>query len=698
MVVEIDRCLSERRFGPMLAPYSTTQEEAAPAFKAAAAASSPYRKDIDGIRALAILSVVLYHAGVPLLSGGFTGVDIFFVISGYLIGGHIFSEIRQGRFSFARFYQRRAKRILPAFYLILCVTFVFSLLLLSPLELTEYSTSAIAAVFSASNIHFLRYSNYFQQSSELNPLLMTWSLAVEEQFYLLIPLLMLIAVKIRRSLLLPAILVGCAVSFLFAWRQVHVTPDKAFYLLPSRAWELGIGVALGVTELMRKRMPVPAQWVWPASACGFAAMLAPFLLLKPSVLFPGPSAIFSVLGTAVVISCPTSWINRSILSAPWLVFIGRISYSWYLWHWPLLAFLRVASGGPLPVPVRIIAVLLSFALAVVSYYLIEQPFRKSSLAPLPLITRYAGVGIALAFVLGVVWKDRGLPSRFPDLHPEQAEISSNCIVNYGIRTPDLSAHCYNPVANTSSIALWGDSHSAALSPALRSEVTARGYNFVQFSKSSCLPLAGVAKYVLSHPSVVEECIEFNQIVLKTILADASIRTVILVGRWADPFAEGNIEPLLDVDLARAHGRSPAPAMAAIFVDALSKNITALEAAGKSVVLVEDVPNFDFDPLCSMLSAQIPIRRKLASWIVHGNYTPGLAQASFLDAVGRSDDALATVHNRFHDVELIDLRPMFCDRTGLCTYMHAGRLLYSDGQHLTAAGSFYALRGVSLPGL
>ena len=678
--------------------YSETQKRAAPVVNATASASSPYRKDIDGIRALAILSVVMYHAGAPLLSGGFTGVDIFFVISGYLIGGHIFSEIREGRFSFARFYQRRAKRILPAFYVIICVTFVFSLLLFSPFELTEYSTSAIAAVFSASNIHFLRYSNYFQQSSELNPLLMTWSLAVEEQFYLVIPLLMLGAIKIRRSVLLPAILVGCVISFLFAWRQVHVAPDKAFYLLPSRAWELGAGVALGVTELMRKRLLVPPQWAWPASVCGFAAMLAPFLLLKPSVPFPGPSAAASVLGTALVISSPTSWINRSILSMPWLVFIGSVSYSWYLWHWPLMAFLRVASGGPLPVPARIIAVLLSFALAVLSYYLIEQPFRKSSLAPLPLIARYAGVGIALAVVLAIVWKDGGLRARFPGLHQEQAEAPSNCIVDYGISAPDLSTHCYNSVDATSSVALWGDSHSAALAPALRSEVTSRGYHFVQFSKSSCLPLAGVAKYVPSHPSVVEECVQFNQIVLKTILADARIRTVVLAGRWADPFADGNVEPLLDVDLARAHRRSPASAMTAIFVAALTKNITALEASGKRVVLVEDVPNFDFDPLCSMLTAQIPIRRMLASWMIHGNFQPGLAQASFLDAAGRSDEALESVHNRFQDVELIDLRPKLCDRTGLCAYMHAGRLLYSDGQHLTAAGSFYALRGVELPGL
>jgi hypothetical protein len=174
--------------------------------------------------------------------------------------------------------------------------------------------------------------------------------------------------------------------------------------------------------------------------------------------------------------------------------------------------------------------------------------------------------------------------------------------------------------------------------------------------------------------------------------------VILAGRWSDPFLDGNVEPLLDVGLSRTHRRPPASAMASIFAEALSKNIAALQSAGKRVVLVEDVPNFDFDPLCSMLTAQIPARRMLASWMTRGNNTPGFARATSLDAAGRSNEVLASVRTRFQDVELIDLRPMFCDERGLCAYMHGGRLLYSDGQHLTADGAFYALRGVGLPGL
>jgi peptidoglycan/LPS O-acetylase OafA/YrhL len=194
-----------------------------------------YRPDIDGLRAIAILSVVLYHAGVPFSSGGFTGVDIFFVISGYLLGGHIFSELRSGTFSFLRFYQRRAKRILPAFYVVLTFTILSGLLLLSPSENKLYVLSAFSATLSVSNIFFLRYlEGYFRVRSFFHPLLMTWSLGVEEQFYAVIPLLMLLLVRIRRSFLFPAILTVCVLSFLLAWRQVGVDPTSAFYLLPSR--------------------------------------------------------------------------------------------------------------------------------------------------------------------------------------------------------------------------------------------------------------------------------------------------------------------------------------------------------------------------------------------------------------------------------------------------------------------------------
>jgi peptidoglycan/LPS O-acetylase OafA/YrhL len=251
-----------------------------------------YRPDIDGLRAIAILSVVLYHAGVPYVSGGFTGVDIFFVISGYLIGGHIYSELRGGTFSFARFYQRRAKRILPAFYAVLAFTILASLLMLSPLENHFFALSAFSATLSVSNIFFMRYlEGYFRVRAGFHPLLMTWSLGVEEQFYAVIPLLMLLLARIRRSLLLPAILATCILSFLLAWHEVGIDPTSAFYLLPSRAWELGIGVLLAVTQQTRKQLSLPAPLTHLLSLMGIVLMLAPILALNADSLFPGPAAL-----------------------------------------------------------------------------------------------------------------------------------------------------------------------------------------------------------------------------------------------------------------------------------------------------------------------------------------------------------------------------------------------------------------------
>ncbi len=653
--------------------------------------TSTYRADIDGIRGLAILSVVLYHAGVSWLTGGFSGVDVFFVLSGYLIGGHIFAELSGDTFSFARFYQRRAKRILPAFYVVLTAVLLLGLLLLSPLELKELSTSSIAAVFSASNIHFLRYSDYFQQSSELNPLLMTWSLAVEEQFYLVVPLLMVAVAKLRSRLILPTILAVCAISFVFAWHQVHTAPGHAFYLLPSRAWELGVGVALGVAEITRKGPLIPQRFTTVTSFCGFAAMVVPLFLLNSSTPFPGPSAASSVFGTALVLSTPSSWINRRLFSEPRLVFVGRISYSWYLWHWPLLSLLRVASGGPLPWVARVTAVVLSFVLALASYAWIEQVFRRSKSAPRPLLIRYGVLSLALALILTTVWKSDGLPRRFPALQHEQAEAQPECLVPYGKNRPDLSQQCTPAIDQRPSIALWGDSHSSALAPAMRSHASAHDLRFVEFSKSSCLPLSGVAKYVASHPLVVQECVDFNRVVLKTILDDRTIQTVFLAGRWADPFVTGNHAPLLRTSLSYADGGQTAVDEARVLSAGLAAPISLLQAAGRRVILIEDVPNFDFDPLSRMRSEQIPLRSVLARWLSNGRYTPGMAHASFLDATDQSDVVLQQVQKRFPATSLLDLRPMLCDGQGLCAYKHGGHLLYSDGQHLTSDGAFYALR-------
>jgi peptidoglycan/LPS O-acetylase OafA/YrhL len=440
-----------------------------------------YRPDIDGLRALAILSVVLCHANVPGITGGFTGVDIFFVISGYLIGGHIYAELRAGCFSYLSFYRRRAKRILPAYFAVLAFILLVALVLLSPLEAAQTARSAFAATLSASNVLFWATANYFAAKTELNPVLMTWSLGVEEQFYAVIPLLMVLLARIRRNWLLPAVLATCALSFVFAWSLLGRYPMMVFYTLPARAWELGAGVALAAAELNRKRRPLPrpgaptqepshpsrkdkdaARVERPshsttrrgalaelASLGGLAMMLAPVFLLTPATPFPGPAALPSVLGTAMLIAVPASWINRRLLSLRPLVFIGKVSYSWYLWHWPLLALVRILYDGTPTVAASLLTVAAALAVAALSYYWIEQPFRRSTRPPIPLLVRYAAVSLVLLAAWATIWLGHGLPWRFPALAKMEAAgqtLKADPCLAGETDQPNLTLACYDASA------------------------------------------------------------------------------------------------------------------------------------------------------------------------------------------------------------------------------------------------------------
>jgi len=654
-----------------------------------------YRPDIDGLRALAILSVVLYHAGVPLLKGGFTGVDIFFVLSGNLIGGHIASDLDKGTFRFTHFYQRRAKRILPAFFTVIAFVLAVGLVLLAPEELIDASKSALAALGSFSNVYFLRYANYFQASSDFNPLLMTWSLGVEEQFYLLLPPLMLVLSRMKKGrLLFPVVCLITIASLVFASTEVFTQPSRAFYLLPSRAWELGAGVLLALSE--RKGLPC-LPWVKSSSVVGLVLIVTPILLLRSTMPFPGLCALPTVLGTVLLLATPSSPINRVVLSSSPLALIGRVSYSWYLWHWPLLACLRVVSGGPLQPWAAAGAAVVSFGLALGSYHLIEQPFRQSTTPPARLLLRYGALASALALIPLALWKSHGVPQRFAGASTLAAATRSDeCLADYGERAPKDQPLCSPPTSNGPIVALWGDSHASALAPALRKEVTDHGAQLAEYLKSSCLPLVSFAKFVPAHPSVVPECLAFNQTVLEKIRTSEQIRTVVLAGRWQDPFLDEVPEPLLARDEQRLSTPQPLAEENKRFVAGLSATIAAIEAAGKHVVLIDDVPNFDFDPLYRTRTDAIPARRVLASWMKETSMPAGRAPASFRDAAARSEQALTRVYTDDRNVSVIDLQSMFCDKNGMCAYMEQGTLLYADSQHLTDAGAFFALRNVHLP--
>jgi peptidoglycan/LPS O-acetylase OafA/YrhL len=351
-----------------------------------------YRPDVDGLRAIAILSVVLYHVHLPGFGGGFVGVDIFFVISGFLIGGIVFRDVDAGRYSFVTFYARRARRILPA---LLGMSLVVSLLALAILEsdqLRAFAESDAAALLGSSNGYYWVRAHYFDLDWRLEPLVMTWSLGVEEQFYLFLPPLMLLLHRLSPRAIAPAVALLSVLSLALSVQLVKSQPSAAFYLLPGRAWELGVGVLVALWQ--ERGWTLPGRAVAdPISLAALVAIVAAIALFDDKTGFPGVAALLPVGGTAVLIVTAPSWLNRSILATRPMRFIGLVSYSWYLWHWPPLVLARHALGRePKPVEYAVL-VLASFAVACVSWRFIETPFRRRTAMPnVELLKRY---GMAL---------------------------------------------------------------------------------------------------------------------------------------------------------------------------------------------------------------------------------------------------------------------------------------------------------------
>ncbi len=641
----------------------------------------------------------------PPTSGGFTGVDIFFVISGFLIGGHINSELHSGSFSFLHFYQRRAKRILPAFYAVLAFTILAGLFLLSPHEFHFFAASAFAATLSLSNLFFLRYlEGYFRVRSDFHPMLMTWSLGVEEQFYAMIPLLMLLLARIRRNLIIPVIMVVCLLSFLLSWRQVGIDPTSAFYLLPGRAWELGAGVLLAVAQQTRKPLLLPATIVQLLSLTGLALLIAPIFLLSADSLFPGPAALPSVLGAAIVIAVPASWINRRLLSLQPLVFIGRVSYSWYLWHWPLLSYLHIAASDKLPPAAAAWAVAASLALAILSYYFIEQPFRGSTNSPGPMLIRYAAVSLFLLALCGAIWvasKIPQLPERFKRVATMEREAGLSAIDPC---VPDkdklnLSPSCYDASDSRPSVAVWGDSHSMAVAPSLHELAKAKNYGFIQLSKPACLPTTGATSYGVPFQESGRQCMKFNHMALQLLVTDPHIRIVVLSGRWTNFFRPDGGQGWLLTDSSIMPEKLTQDAASSLFRESLTASIRRLQTAGKQVVVLEDVPTFDFNPVSRYLTAHIPARHLLAQWINSSEASdPGAGPAKDAALVASANAQLEKSIQGLPGVQVVDLYSALCGDGASCPYRIGDKMLYRDDHHLTRYGADCALRGFYLPAL
>lgn len=639
-----------------------------------------YRKDIDGLRSVAIIPVVLFHAGLSSLSGGYVGVDVFFVISGFLITSVIMRGLDSGKFSFAHFYERRARRLLPALFAVLAFSLIVGLFVMSPVQYRDMGTAIIATVFYLANFLMWSRSGYFQTSSEYDPMLHMWSLSVEEQFYIFYPILLLVIVqKLKRNPLAIVALISTA-SFALAVWGVQNVPNPTFFLLPTRAWELGLGAMVALSSIGTSWSSTTRNSVGLA---GLIFILFAIIFYTPLTPFPGLAALPPVLGTAMIIAAGKGGENLvgRLLSMSQLVGIGLISYSLYLWHWPIFVFLNIHFGLH-QVPIWAIAsgVMTSVILAYLSWRFIEQPFRSSSGFNRKQIFTFSGVGITLATLAGfALWSAQGFNMRFDKKTnaafraAEENPYLKRCM---GLRAPDALCILGDSKASTSFI-LWGDSHAMSAAQGFDAAAKTQNKRGLLASHSDCPPVVGLTGSPLHNGA---SCEKFRDIMLTFIEAEPAITDVILHARWArysEPGLNWEIGAppsfeLINTDLRPFNG------------DVYSRNyldegllalVKRLKKSGKTVHLVQGVPEQSFEVAYTVgrhlgFDAELP---------------PGMAtdhaihRERIFDRIGGALDELG-VHRH-------TITSKFCSNE--CIYVREDTPLYQDDNHLSLSGSIFA---------
>ncbi|HEY0795797.1 MAG TPA: acyltransferase family protein [Acidisarcina sp.] len=654
-----------------------------------AGGSKKHRKDIDGLRAIAILSVLGYHCGLPGFSGGFVGVDVFFAISGYLICGIIVREIKQERFSLKRFYERRCKRILPALFVVLLFTLAMAALVLSPYEARHVGDGVMATVLSISNVDYYLQGNYFRGTLQ-NPLVMTWSLAVEEQFYIVFPMLMVLLYKGSKRHLFAALAALCTLSLLLSIYMEYHHPEFNFYLPFTRAWEIGAGAMLALWEATRApRQAVASSKVLinPVSAAGLIIILASVIFYSPRTRFPGYEAIPPVLGTILLLGLAEGVASKILALRPFVA-VGLISYSLYLWHWPLLSFASIIGPAVTPMKIRLVLMLFAFGAATLSYFFVEGPFRSRRYPNTnKVLLSYASVIVCFFLVGAAFYWTRGLPIRCPQLAriEQTVEIDREhpCLV-----MPNTSAFapgCLLPVSPTPAIALLGDSHADALEPELRKYATEHGYKLLALTKTVCAPMQGVTRIRFDLPQHAELCRQFNQRAVALVASRPDVKLVFLTGSWA--FVEQ--DRFMPVGYHGSPSTISQQQSEVFLLQGITAEIRALEAAGKQVVLMDDVPSLNVNPLQRYRYMLLPFRRALANLLGEPRQDPSVPSVSRSENISPEAEAARRSFLQLAKTDpnlmLIDSKAILCTATE-CSFSDGAHLYYSDNNHLSPFGA------------
>lgn len=617
---------------------------------------STYRADIDGLRAVAVLSVLFFHAEIGF-PGGYVGVDIFFVISGFLITRLIIKDLQGGKFSILEFWERRARRILPALSVVIFFCLAAGWLLFFPLDLKALGKSVIAQSMLASNVFFWLDSAYFASEAHTKPLLHTWSLAVEEQFYIFFPAFPFVFRKLSQLRLSQAIACVGLLSLALSIYCSYYHERANFYLLPTRSWELLVGALIAASSMPRQF----SKWSMELlSWSGLLAILFAVFSYDGDTRFPGAAAVLPCLGAGALIFAnnnATTSVGKMLAARP-LVFIGLISYSLYLWHWPLLVFVKYYRLGTIPMGERIAILVMCFVVATLSWKFVETPFRKRVFFKgRQQIRVFAIVTTALLCIVGVMLNlNQGFPSRIPAEAQAYAEGETDFTFIHEVSLQQGLAGDFLDLGDSEQrtplkLFVWGDSHAKAVIPVLDTlcrEFSVRG---VAATHSATAPLIG---YESKTPfSLQKDSIPFNKAVVEYI-RNKRVSHVIIAAAWG-----GLLNETGSSRLRRG----------------LVETIDALKGTGAKIWVMKQVPQH-----------HVNVPRALASAVFHGHdpLDYELPLAEHRKAHQTQDEIFTGISGA--EVAFLDPTELFVTQGNKCMIAKLGKALYRDDHHLSITGA------------
>lgn len=647
---------------------------------------SAYRNSINGLRAIAVTSVILFHSGLGVIPGGYVGVDIFFVISGYLITGIIYQEIQTGSFSWKNFYERRSRRIFPALLLVITVSLPFAWLILLPGDMKEfYKSIAFTTIFSP-NIFFYRQSGYFDTQIELKPLVHAWSLGVEEQFYFVFPLLLVAAHKWCKKYIFSLMVFGAVISLLICQNQITYDDRAAFYLLPGRFWELLIGSLISV-GLYQKKIILKSNIL--LSLVGIFLIFYSFFGYDSATIFPGFAAIPPTLGTALILLyAPDKSLIGAILSNRYLAFIGLISYSAYLWHQPIFAFAKLSSLTPLNSQQIVFAIICVFSLAAVSYLFIELPFRNK----IVISTKFFSITLAIGFSILLIFSyfgrvTNGFENRYAGFQLDKEEFSKQKLKTHckQVQTDANFSLCITGSLNENikpDTAIFGDSHANALVSEAGQYFEGKNRKLVVSTLDACPPLLGLDVVLGNYAKGV--CRSANQKRVEYIKRNPEIRKIYLVARWAlytnETVKPSNKKYYLIND--KHHEISMSESLK-VFKESLSETIYEYENIGVKVILLLQPPEQKISPdlvYSRMRNNKNSSPQEKAQYIE--KYS--IEKSDHFDIQSKNREIINAFESN-EAIQIVNFDTLFCTENK-CLFGDESHSLYRDNNHFNKFGA------------